>query len=536
MVDEALSQAFERIENRTPEDFAENEKNIKEKAERDEMVQLRHDIFQHIALKQEDYASEKAVDFLKEKYKIFSIKHDRSPEIYYYEDGQLKPNGESFLKEKVRDMLLHTFTTQRFNKIMVKMCADNGYDLEELHRRESENIDEIPVSNGILNIKTKVLSEFSKDKIFFNKINAGYNPKAKCPKIEKFLLDIVENKEDVDIIFEIIGSTLYKKYDIQTIVMFLGEGENGKGWLCSLIRTFLGNGNCQSLPLAQLNPDCYEVKDLRGSLANIAGDISNTALKDTGMLKELSSGTDKTTSKRKFMDSLGFVNYAKLIFACNELPRVYDFSHGFWRRWLLLQFPYLFLKKDEYKLRKNEPNVKLANPDLFQELITKEELSGLLNEALKGLDRLSENKQFSYTKSTAEVKNLWVRKSDSFTAFCFDNIESNLTGFVTKKSLAKEYNKFCKKHGVPGTSSQSMKRTLQELYGCLEDRKHIEFAQEWIWEGIKFKESKESNENTPIEKNKILHIGQNKLLLELKEDLPFTKEDEYNLRKDEYKK
>ncbi len=511
MVDEALKKVFDSIDNRTPEEQTQMDVEFKEKEQMDNLAQVIHDARDHLVQRQEDHASEKIVNYLLNNYIIYSIKNDKVSEIYYYEDGEIKPNGESFLKEKIRRILLHAFTPQRANKVISKICADRGIDIEELHQSESDNIYEIPARNGILNIKTKELSEFSPDKIFFNKINAIYDPDADCPNIKFFLSEIVKNKEDINVIFEMIGSTLYKKYFIQTIVMFLGDGENGKGVLQNLIRSFLSAKNCKSLPLNQLTSESFEVADLRGALANIAGDISNTDLKDTGRIKELSSGTDQITAKRKFMSALYFVNYAKLIFSCNELPRVYDFSHGFWRRWLLLEFPFLFLRDNEYKLRKNESNVKKANPEIIDKLTTEAEFSGLLNEALKGLSRLMKNKQFSNTKSTEEIKNLWIRKSDSFTAFCFDFLEGDTESFITKKELAKSFNKFCKEHRLRGASSQSMKRTLQELFGCLEDKKYIETQQERVWEGIKFKNKSKKTEILPYIQNKNSHIESNNM-------------------------
>jgi putative DNA primase/helicase len=214
------------------------------------------------------------------------------------------------------------------------------------------------------------------------------------------------------------------------------------------------------------------------------------------MFKQLCSGTDLITAKRKFKRDLMFMNYAKLIFSCNELPRVYDFSYGFWRRWLILEFPYTFLKESEYELMKDESNVKKANPQIIEEITTEEELSGLLNEALEGLDRLLKNKQFSYSKSTAEVKELWIRKSDSFMAFSMDCLEQNYDSTISKREIRKKFNEYCKFHKIKGTSDISIKITLQNLFGATETRKSNGFEQEYVLEGIKFKENIDSSQGS----------------------------------------
>ncbi|GAH30285.1 unnamed protein product, partial [marine sediment metagenome] len=44
------------------------------------------------------------------------------------------------------------------------------------------------------------------------------------------------------------------------------------------------------------------------------------------------------------------------------------------------------------------------NPNIIEQITTDEEMCGLLNWALIGLERLREKKQFSYSPSTKQVK------------------------------------------------------------------------------------------------------------------------------------
>lgn len=444
---------------------------------------------QYIATRQEDKATELAADIIKESNYFDSIKQDKITEIWFYDNGIRKPNGESHIKEKCRKIFGEAFTPQRANKVIAKIEADTFIDAEEFFKKEQENIWEIPTQNGILNIKTRVLSKFTPKKYFFNKINALYNPEAECPKIDSFLSDILSNDENIEVAYETIGHTLVKKYLIQAAVFLFGGGENGKGIFESLIRHFLGAENCSSLPLGQLVPDSFSCCELFGKLANLAGDISNTDFKDTGRFKELTSGTDLISAKRKFQRDLFFINYAKFFNGFNEFPRVYDHSHGFWRRCVILEFPNRFVKKSEYDLTTDKTNVKLADTEILDKLITEEELSGLLNKCLDGLNRILKNKQFSYTKSTADVKDFWIRKSDSFTAFCFDKLVEDIDGIISKKELRKEFSQYCRKHKIKGASDKNIKFVLEDLYGVIESRKTIDggFDREMIWEGVKLK-------------------------------------------------
>ena len=185
---------------------------------------------------------------------------------------------------------------------------------------------------------------------------------------------------------------------------------------------------------------------------------------------------------------LFFVNYSKQIFACNDLPRVYDLSPGFWSRWILLEFPYEFIDSKDFNDCPDKSNKKVKDVNIIDKLTTDEELSGLLNKALDGLDRLFINKSFSYSIGASHVKNFWIRKSDSFTAFCLDNLSEDIEGYVTKKDLRKSFVKYCKTHSVKGASEKNIKTVLEDMFGVIESKKGSTYeSQERVWEGIVFK-------------------------------------------------
>ena len=270
--------------------------------------------------------------------------------------------------------------------------------------------------------------------------------------------------------------------------MLVGDGRNGKGKTIDLIRRFIGIDNCSSVPLSALEENSFRISELFGKMVNLAGDLSNTALKETGMLKQ-TTGRDLIGAKRKFLPDIKFINYSKHIFACNQLPKVYDMSEGFWSRWVVFEFPNTFIAKSEYdKLDEiGRKGKKILDPRHIEKISSKEELSGLLNKALEGLDRIFKNKEFSYSKGSSEIKKFWVRKSDSFIAFCLDNLEESNDGLIPKAELRKCYHNYCKKHKLKGTSDKAIAITLQELFGVMDIRKYHEGTTTFYWEGIQFR-------------------------------------------------
>jgi len=448
---------------------------------------LRVEVMGFIFEKKRDDATECIVKFIEDNNYIYTTKDDIKSEMWIYKEGIYKPEGKSEIKELIRKILGKIYNSNISNRIIEKIEADTFIEHDKFF--QTNYLEEVPVENGILNIFTKELTNFNPKKIFFNKLPIKYEPKAICPNILQFLKDVMNDTDDVNVIIELIGFCLLKEYKIEKAIMFVGHGRNGKSKTIELLKRFIGIENCCSVTLNALNESSFSVSELFGKMVNLAGDLSNDSLKNTGMFKE-TVGRDVISAKRKFLRDLIFTNYAKHIFACNELPKVYDLSDGFWTKWILLEFPFKFIPQKEMDILDEEEkkNKKILDPDIIEKITSPQEMAGLLNMALEGLHKIIKNKDFSYSKGTNEIKELWIRQSDSFTSFCMDCIEEDYNGVVSKKELRKEYYKYCKKNKLKGSSDKGIKATLESRYGATESQTYGEGTRNW--EGIKLKNDK----------------------------------------------
>jgi len=444
---------------------------------------LQKKVLTDIALKNKDEATELIVKELKITNHIYTTRDDKSSEMWIYKEGIYVPQGKSFVREFCRKILGETYTPQLANNIISKIEADTFIDHDAFFG--TNYIYEIPLLNGILNIKTRELNSYDPNKIFFNKISVYYNPSSECPNIIKHFKTILRTEEEISVLLEIFGYLLLKEYKIEKAFMFVGFGRNGKSKTIELMKRFVGAENCASLPLKALHEESFSLSELFSKMANLASDLSKTDLKETGMIKSL-IGRDTIQSKRKYLKDLNFVNYAKMIFATNELPRIYDTTDGFWTKWILIEFPFKFVSEEQLKLvTEDKEKHRIIDIDIIEKISTEEELSGLLNYALDGLDRILKQKDFSYSKSTAEVKDLWIRKSDSFTAFCYDHIEEDSNTIIKKEDLRKVFYKYRKKHkNLPGVSDKAMKITLENMFGVSDSQ---DSNYDRVWKGIKFR-------------------------------------------------
>ena len=105
---------------------------------------------------------------------------------------------------------------------------------------------------------------------------------------------------------------------------------------------------------------------------------------------------DIMTIEEKYQKPQQMVNYFKQLFSANVLPKPLNETCGFFSRLIMVDFPNRFE----------------GDKDLLQKLYTPEELSGLLNLAIKGLQRVLKNRGFSYSKSVKQVAAYYRLKSN----------------------------------------------------------------------------------------------------------------------------
>ena len=460
---------------------------LKKKFHFPDLADVQSQVLMFLLRKERDKATELIVEYIKSKTKLYTTRKDSGSQVYIYDKGIYIPNGETYIEEVTRLILQHTYNSSFCNNIKDKIRADTYIDEEQFFK---ENINEIAVNNGILNIKSRILMPFDENTRFFSKIPVDYVPELKCDKIIEFFEDIIEYDDDIILLQEFFGYILYKSYPIEKAFMLLGKGRNGKGQFLELIKRFVGAENSAAISLQKICDDTsFDLSELHKKLVNVGGDIPDTFIKETGIFKSL-TGNDYIGVRRKFLNNLNFINYAKLIFACNKLPRSSDNSIGFWSRWILINFPYRFVDEEELKTLSEEEKktCKLRKNDMVSYICDPEQLSGLLNWALDGLDKLLEKGYFTYTTSNKNIQDRWIKAADSFAAFCSECLQEEYGTYIMKDELRKVYNNYCRKNKIEQVGDKAIKNYLTKEMGVSEFREQ-NIIKEYMWKNISFKEN-----------------------------------------------
>jgi len=370
--------------------------------------------------------------------------HQETEELYVYENGIYKPKGKAVVKSEAQRRLDQYVKSHYINESLEAVKRDNYTPPNKFNNP----YDGIVVENGLLDVKNRELKDHSPEYVHLTKIPWKYDPEAECPEIKEFVSEIV-NEGDEKLIQEMFGYCLLKDYPYAKAFMLLGSGANGKSTLLNLLKAFLGSDNIATPSLQDLLQDKFAKIQLFGKLANIHADLSSEKLEKTGTFKML-TGSDTIYGQKKFQDPIQFENHAKLIYSANELPKTNDRTEAFFRRWIVIDFPNQFTGDE-------------ADEDLPDKLINDEEMSGLLNWALDGLERIKKNGGFSHTVSRDDIKQKWIMKTDSLRAFLDIACESDVDAYTAKEDLYKVYKEFCNQNNLYNVKKSQVTKRLPTL-------------------------------------------------------------------------
>ena len=227
-----------------------------------------------------------------------------------------------------------------------------------------------------------------------------YDPQAEMPRFKKYLDRVLPDEESQELLQELLGSIFIKNIKFEKMGVLLGSGSNGKSVLLDIVTALLGSNNISSMDLKALTTDASAENNrlhLLGKLLNFAPEINARGEQAHDLIKRLASG-EAVTARAKYKNSITISNYAKMMFNANQLPTDVEHTHGFFRRWLIVNFSQTISEKEK-------------NPNLANEIIASE-LPAILNWIIEGTKRLQLNKKFSPCKQSEELLEQYKLDSD----------------------------------------------------------------------------------------------------------------------------
>lgn len=381
-------------------------------------------------------------DELINAYKIITVNN----QLYVYEDGYYQQD-DRIIENKMIELYPSIKQSQR-NEVLAYIRIKTHINSADL----KVNPYIINLKNTRLDIRSGKCLEFTPEAIEFDRIPVTYDPSAYCADLDKMLNRVfLGDREVINLFEEMIGACLLKHNRYQKAFMLYGSGSNGKSTILNLVKKFLGSRNYSSIALEKVT-DRFNVAELENRLANIGDDIDNVVIKDTGTLKKLFAG-NSIQVERKGERPFTIEPYATHVYSCNNIPRSFDKSDGFYRRWLFIPFNAKFSSED--------PDY---DPLIEDKITTDEALSYLLNIGIRGAERLIKRGKFTEPESVKEA--LEAYKADNSTTLSWIEDKSLDMDYFLENSTDKAYSDFtdwCKLSGIKSANITGKKTFYKEV-------------------------------------------------------------------------
>ena len=274
-----------------------------------------------------------------------------------------------------------------------------------------------------------------------------YDRTAKAPIFERYLEQVLPDKQSRDVLAEYLGYIFIRSstLKLEKALLLYGTGANGKSVFFEVVSALLGPENVSNFTLQSLTDEAgYYRAKIANKLVNYASEINGKL--EASLFKQLVSG-EPVGARLPYGQPFTVTDYAKLIFNTNSLPADVEHTNAYFRRFLIIPF--------EQTIPEEKQDKELAKK------IIENELSGVFNWVLTGLNRLLKNKRFSECKASEEARKQYEKESDSVRLFIEedDYYVKSVEKFTTIKGLYFKYKGYCMEDGLkPVKKSNFIKR------------------------------------------------------------------------------
>ena len=193
-------------------------------------------------------------------------------------------------------------------------------------------------------------------------------------------------------------------------------------------------------------PNGYYRAMIANKLLNYSSEIGKRI--DADRFKQLSSG-EAVEARLPYGDPFLIRNYARLVFNANLLPQDVEQTKAYFERFLIIPFT--------VTIPKEQRDIELAQK------IIDNELSGVFNWVLSGLNRLIAQKGFSQCDAAERELENYRSESDSVKMFLEDSdYQKSVNGNKPLKELYIEYNSYCRDYGYRACSLKTFSQRLKD--------------------------------------------------------------------------
>lgn len=323
--------------------------------------------------------------------------------------------------------------------------------------------------NGTLDLRRRVLKPHSADDLLTHLAPVHYDPAARCPRFESFVLQIMSQVSQTQLTMEdqpdpsaqklaylqkSLGYALTGDTSHECMFMLYGATtRNGKSTLLETVSAMMGSY------AASINPETLAARHRDGGAPNedvarligkrlvIAAEPENALQFNASLIKRL-TGNDTITARKLHENSFQFRPQFKLFMNTNHRPYVSErtlFDSG---RMKVISFERHFAPHEQ-------------DPTLKHTFVQPENLSAVLNWCLDGLDMLMKE-GLREPEAIKEAVEEYKTDSDWMTLFMQDCLLPDDKARVRMKQVYAAYAEWCRQNGFAQVNSVVFRRMLGE--------------------------------------------------------------------------
>lgn len=401
--------------------------------------------------------------------------------------NKLDPDDEYFDLLKTDFKTINNKWTNYTNITHISKFMFPYFRDKELYKKLDSSIWEIPIKYGkILNLKTGKIRRRKKTDFWTFEFNASpTSDKNKINEVKDFLMKLSNNNEiRYNYLKKILGLSL-SGHNPQSVIIFTGEGSNGKSTLINFIKELFADSYKTIDPALVINKSSTGLKpkpellDLQNGRFYLLSETDDGDKLNEKFIKNLSGGDEFTARQLFGKKPIKFTPYGKLFIISNFKPNFNITDKAILRRIKYLKFDAKFTSNPKENEFKKNPN--------YEKYFKENLMDAFLTVLLEGCqDYINDKYNIDNPKGLNDMKE-YLNDIDNVLKFTDDNISitNNDRDFIKKSQLWIKYNDWVieNKYYKEAYKRNSFDKRINELFGYpIRDKTHG-----WIYKKINFK-------------------------------------------------